>query len=67
MGISELVTGIGENSRYDDILNSLMAYNKVPHHGWIATLRLQHFSTPWKGVATIAAIVLLVLTLIQTE
>ncbi|OMO49825.1 hypothetical protein COLO4_38352 [Corchorus olitorius] len=56
----------GEKSCYANILSELKAYSAVRHHSWIATLKLQHFSTPWKGVATIAAIVLLVLTLIQT-
>ncbi|OMP06683.1 hypothetical protein COLO4_07978 [Corchorus olitorius] len=56
----------GEKSRYANILSQLKAYSSVRHHSWIATLKLQHFSSPWKGVATIAAIVLLVLTLIQT-
>ncbi|OMP06679.1 hypothetical protein COLO4_07979 [Corchorus olitorius] len=63
---SDSVSGLGENSCYANILDQLMAYNEVPHHGWIATLKMQHFSTPWKGVATIAAIILLLLTLIQT-
>ncbi|MFQ6627620.1 hypothetical protein Gotur_005788 [Gossypium turneri] len=44
----------------------LNAYNAVPHHSWIAILKLEYFSTPWRGVATIAAIILLVLTMIQT-
>ncbi|KAL4655080.1 hypothetical protein ACB092_01G425100 [Castanea dentata] len=33
---------------------------------WKAILRNQYFSTPWRAASTIAAIILLVLTLIQT-
>ena len=55
-----------EKNRYSDIFRKLNAYNAVRHHSWIAILRLQYFSTLWSGVATIAAVVLIVLTLIQT-
>ncbi|XP_021287948.1 UPF0481 protein At3g47200-like [Herrania umbratica] len=55
-----------ETNHYSDIFRKLNAYNAVRHHSWIAILKLQYFSTQWSGVATIAAIVLLVLTLIQT-
>ncbi|XVE63302.1 hypothetical protein DITRI_Ditri07aG0009100 [Diplodiscus trichospermus] len=55
-----------ENNRYSVLFKRLNAYNAVRRHGWIAILKLQYFSTPWKGVATIAATILLVLTLIQT-
>ena len=55
-----------ENNRYSSIFRELNAYNAVRHHSWIAILRLNYFSTLWRGVATIAAVVLLVLTLIQT-
>ena len=55
-----------EKNRYSDIFRKLNAYNAVRHHSWIAILRLQYFSTLWSGVATIAAVILLVLTLIQT-
>ncbi|XVE63301.1 hypothetical protein DITRI_Ditri07aG0009000 [Diplodiscus trichospermus] len=54
-----------EKNRYSELFMKLNAYNAVRHHGWIAILKLQYFSTPWKGVATIATIVLLVLTMIQ--
>ncbi|XVF77230.1 hypothetical protein PTKIN_Ptkin14bG0026000 [Pterospermum kingtungense] len=55
-----------EKNRYSDIFRELNAYSAVRHHSWIATLKLQHFSTLWRGVATIAAAFLLVLTFIQT-
>ncbi|TYH60429.1 hypothetical protein ES332_D08G291500v1 [Gossypium tomentosum] len=34
--------------------------------GWLAILKHQYFSSLWRGVATVAAIILLVLTMIQT-
>ncbi|KAK6270407.1 hypothetical protein POUND7_007512 [Theobroma cacao] len=55
-----------KKNHYSDIFRKLNAYNAVRHHSWIAILKLQYFSTLWRGVATIAAVVLLVLTLIQT-
>ncbi|XP_022718101.1 uncharacterized protein LOC111276620 [Durio zibethinus] len=55
-----------EKNHFSDIFRELNAYNAVRRHSWLAILRLQYFSTPWRGVATIAAVVLLVLTLIQT-
>ncbi|XVF79534.1 hypothetical protein PTKIN_Ptkin14bG0230700 [Pterospermum kingtungense] len=55
-----------EKNHYSDIFRELNAYSAIRHHNWIATLKLQHFSTLWRGVATIAAALLLVLTLIQT-
>ncbi|XVE63297.1 hypothetical protein DITRI_Ditri07aG0008600 [Diplodiscus trichospermus] len=52
-----------EKNRYSDLFMMLNEYNAVRHHGWIAILKLQYFSTPWKGVATIAATILLVQTI----
>ncbi|TYG59320.1 hypothetical protein ES288_D08G292700v1 [Gossypium darwinii] len=57
---------VGTENRYSSLFMKLNAYNAVPHHSWIAILKLEYFSTPWRGVATIAAIILLVLTMIQT-
>ncbi|PQM43316.1 hypothetical protein Pyn_03770 [Prunus yedoensis var. nudiflora] len=44
----------------------LNAYCKHPWHRWKAILNRDYFNTPWKLASTIAAIILLVLTLIQT-
>ncbi|OMO56594.1 hypothetical protein COLO4_35595 [Corchorus olitorius] len=56
----------GDKNRYSTLFAKLNAYNAVRHHSWIAILKLQYFSTLWKGVATIAAVILLALTFIQT-
>ncbi|KAA3482098.1 UPF0481 protein [Gossypium australe] len=52
---------VGTENRYSSLFVKLNAYNAVPHHSWIAILKLEYFSTPWTGVATIAATILLVL------
>ncbi|KAK6229079.1 hypothetical protein SCA6_018030 [Theobroma cacao] len=53
-------------NHYSELFKKLNAYNAVRHHSWIAILKLQYFSSLWRGVATVAAVILLVLTLIQT-
>ncbi|KAL4312778.1 hypothetical protein GQ457_01G007700 [Hibiscus cannabinus] len=55
-----------ENNRYSETFRALNAYNAVRHHGWIAKLRLFYFKSLWTSVATLAATVLLLLTLTQT-
>lgn len=54
------------NSNYIQIYKDLNAFYQKPSHRWKATLMHQYFSTPWRGASTIAAVTLLVLTLIQT-
>ena len=51
---------------YYKLCEELNAYYGEPWHRWKATLRRQYFSTPWRIASTIAAVILLVLTLIQT-
>ncbi|KAK7856326.1 upf0481 protein [Quercus suber] len=54
------------NSEYLRICEDLNDFYRIPWHRWKATLTHQYFSTPWKAASTIAAIILLVLTLIQS-
>ena len=54
------------NSDYSRICEDLNKFCKKPWHKWKATLTHQYFSTPWKAASTTAAVILLVLTLIQT-
>ncbi|XP_059668970.1 UPF0481 protein At3g47200-like [Cornus florida] len=42
------------------------AYCKVPSHKWEAILKRDYFCTPWRAASTIAAMILLGLTVIQT-
>ncbi|BFG38484.1 hypothetical protein CerSpe_247580 [Prunus speciosa] len=61
--------GIAVNSQtyhYLILSQRLNAYCKAPWHRWKAILNRDYFNTPWKLASTIAAIILLVLTLIQT-
>ncbi|KAM3762761.1 hypothetical protein ACB098_01G370300 [Castanea mollissima] len=54
------------NSDLCRLCEELNAFYEKPWHRWKAILRNQYFSTPWRPASTIAAIILLVLTLIQT-
>lgn len=49
--------------RLSDALNEFYAN---PRHSWKATLRREYFSTPWSTASTMAAVIFLVLTVIQT-
>nr|POE91143.1 upf0481 protein [Quercus suber] len=51
---------------YIDICNKLNSFYENPWHKWKVTLKSQYFSTPWRAASTVAAIILLVLTFIQT-
>ncbi|KAM7493051.1 hypothetical protein LguiB_027660 [Lonicera macranthoides] len=55
-----------DNFFFSCICEKLIKYYKIPRHEWKATFRRDYFSTPWKTASTVAAITLLVLTLIQT-
>ena len=67
--VNNLVTNIiyaDMNNVYSEACNGLKAFYDKPWHSWKATLRREYFSTPWRIVSTIAAVILLVLTLLQT-
>ncbi|XP_031284994.1 putative UPF0481 protein At3g02645 [Pistacia vera] len=51
---------------YYDLIEDLKAYCKSPWHKWKATLKQNYFNTPWASISVIAAVVLLILTVIQT-
>ncbi|XP_016164069.1 putative UPF0481 protein At3g02645 [Arachis ipaensis] len=54
------------NANYLKICDDLKAYYKHPCHTKMATLRRDYFTTPWKTAASIAGIILLLLTVVQT-
>ncbi|XP_059663675.1 UPF0481 protein At3g47200-like [Cornus florida] len=54
------------NYYFYDMSEKLDKYCSDPRHEWKATLKHDYFSTPWRTASTIAAIILLGLTLIQT-
>ncbi|KAJ0019957.1 hypothetical protein Pint_31166 [Pistacia integerrima] len=51
---------------YYDLIEDLKAYCKSLWHKWKATLKQNYFNTPWASISVIAAVVLLILTVIQT-
>ena len=54
------------NPNHNRIYKQLNDFYEKPWHKWKATLRHQYFSTPWRIASTVAAIILLVFTFIQT-
>ncbi|KAF7831389.1 UPF0481 protein [Senna tora] len=65
-GLCKDIGHINFNSDYLKICTGLNEFYKNRWNNWKATFRNQYCSTPWKIAASIAAIVLLVLTIIQT-
>ncbi|MED6156289.1 hypothetical protein PIB30_013321 [Stylosanthes scabra] len=54
------------NVQYSNIFKDLNAFCAHPWNKKVATLKRDYCNTPWKTVASIAAIFLLILTIIQT-
>ena len=57
---------IAVRNDYIHLYSELNGFYENPWHKRQATLKREYFSTPWRGASTVAAIVLLVLTFIQT-
>ncbi|KAI5327056.1 hypothetical protein L3X38_026452 [Prunus dulcis] len=51
---------------YSDLSTDVNKYYKTKWHRFMAILRSDYFSTPWRIISFIAAFILLVLTLVQT-
>ncbi|XP_031284996.1 putative UPF0481 protein At3g02645 [Pistacia vera] len=56
----------GDDFTYAGLIDDLKAYCKSPWHKWKATLKQNYFNNPWASISVIAAVVLLILTVIQT-
>ena len=56
----------GTRDDYIDLCKELNGFYENHWHKRKATLKSEYFSTPWKTASTVAAIILLVLTFIQT-
>jgi hypothetical protein len=54
------------NLNYCYLCKDLNTFYKNPQHTWKAALRRDHFGNPWRTMATVGAIILLLLTLGQT-
>ena len=65
-GLWKNITQTTFNTEYLRICEDLNAFCKHPWHRKVATLRRDYCNTPWKMVASIAGIALLILTVIQT-
>jgi len=57
---------LNTNSNYCCLCTDLKKFYENPRHSWIVTLRREYFGNPWRIIATIAAVILLLLTLTQT-
>ncbi|KAL5766648.1 hypothetical protein ACOSP7_017265 [Xanthoceras sorbifolium] len=51
---------------YSGLVEDINIYCKFPWHKWKANLKQNYFSTPWASISVIAAIILLILTVLQT-
>ncbi|KAI9078995.1 hypothetical protein K1719_039042 [Acacia pycnantha] len=60
------VTNIGFNSHYSKLCKNLDRFCKNPWHNMKATLRRDYCNTSWQTTASIAGVLLLVLSLTQT-
>ncbi|KAG6598578.1 UPF0481 protein, partial [Cucurbita argyrosperma subsp. sororia] len=58
-------TYVGDNY-YSSHCQKMKDYCQHRRHRWMTSLRRNYFSTPWLSASTIAAILLLALTLVQT-
>ncbi|XP_058203962.1 putative UPF0481 protein At3g02645 [Rhododendron vialii] len=63
--LSSQVLWSPDNYYYHGLCQEINAYCKVPWNKWKAILKRDYFSTPWRIVAIVAAVILLVLTMIQ--
>ncbi|KAM4105965.1 hypothetical protein ACJW30_04G028100 [Castanea mollissima] len=67
--INDLNKGITWTRQRQDYINiyaNLNGFCEKRCNRWKATLKREYFSTPWRTASTVAAIILLVLTFIQT-
>ncbi|XP_021737830.1 UPF0481 protein At3g47200-like [Chenopodium quinoa] len=69
--VVKLFNNIGKNvivswKNYYDVSDDLNRYASTRRHKWMAILRSKYFNHPWTILSVIAAIILFVLTLLQT-
>ncbi|KAK9220970.1 hypothetical protein WN944_009394 [Citrus x changshan-huyou] len=57
---------MGRGFGYTNLVEDLQSYCKSPWHSWKANLRQNYFNTPWASISVAGAVILLVLTLVQT-
>ncbi|KAK2666035.1 hypothetical protein Ddye_004609 [Dipteronia dyeriana] len=64
--LSKYATVNHSNFYYSGLVKDLRDYCKYPCHKWKANLKQNYFNTPWASISVIAAVIILVLTFIQT-
>ncbi|KAJ4958814.1 hypothetical protein NE237_025925 [Protea cynaroides] len=57
---------VGRRSYLSSVCIEVEKYYKIPRHKWKANLMHNYFNTPWAFISVFAAVVLLILTGIQT-
>ncbi|KAL5786907.1 hypothetical protein ACOSP7_003856 [Xanthoceras sorbifolium] len=72
-GVSTLFRELSRDARvqysnfyYSGLVKDLQDYCKSPRHMLKANLKQNYFNTPWASISVIAAVIMLVLTFIQT-
>ncbi|XP_015973139.1 UPF0481 protein At3g47200-like [Arachis duranensis] len=65
-GLAVNILTLGFNEKYSCILKGLNDFCEKPWNRKVATLKRDYCNTPWRTVASIAGIFLLILTLVQT-
>ncbi|KAJ0969292.1 hypothetical protein J5N97_022169 [Dioscorea zingiberensis] len=63
--LTEEIT-LDPTNEFEDVSDKVFKYSQKKIHKWGAILRHQHFNNPWSGLAVITAILLLVMTAVQT-
>ncbi|XP_042479668.1 UPF0481 protein At3g47200-like [Macadamia integrifolia] len=51
---------------YSGVIKDLEDYHNKSWNKWIANLRQNYFQTPWASISVVAAVILLILTIMQT-
>ncbi|KAK9141656.1 hypothetical protein Syun_011056 [Stephania yunnanensis] len=71
--VSKMVNKMGKNVyvssedfQYNDLYKQLNDYYKIRCHKWKATLKQDYFNSPWSLIAFLAALAVLICTVIQT-
>ncbi|XP_068321023.1 UPF0481 protein At3g47200-like [Pyrus communis] len=65
--LHDLGTGmIVDDWYYAPLCKKLIKYRKQPWHEWMVILKQEYFNTPWASISVVAAVILLILTVVQT-
>ncbi|KAM1424511.1 hypothetical protein ACFX13_017242 [Malus domestica] len=65
--LHDLGTGMMvDHHYYAPLCKELKDYREKLWHGWMVILKQNYFNTPWASISVVAAVILLILTVIQT-